>query len=177
VKVDKAANAQTVADRIQKLGIGAATAQSYIQEQLKVFNIISFILAGIGSVALFVAAIGIVNTMVMAMLERVREIGVMRAVGARRSTVSRLFTLEASLIGFFGGIFGVAIGYGLIILANIFINDQLAANAVSSRNIITLPLWLIITVVAATTVIGMLAGLYPAHRAARLDPVEALRHE
>jgi len=101
----------------------------------------------------------------------------MRAIGAKRSTVSHLFTMEASLLGFLGGIFGVAIGYGLTFLANIFVNQQLAANAVSSRDIATVPLWLVLTVILSTTLIGTLAGLYPAHRAAKLDPVEALRHE
>lgn len=177
VRVDNTDNADLVAKHIRTLGVGATSAKSYIKDQLKVFNIISFILAGIGSIALFVAAIGIINTMVMAVLERTREIGVMRAVGAKRSTVSRLFTLEASLLGFFGGVFGITFGYGLIQLANIFINTQLAANAVSNRNIISLPVWLILTVIISTTVIGILSGLYPAHRAARLNPVEALRHE
>ncbi len=177
VKADSPDNVDALAEQIKGLGVGVATAKSYINDQLKIFNIISFILAGIGSIALFVAAIGVINTMVMAVLERTREIGVMRAVGAKRATVRRLFTFEASLLGFIGGVCGIVLGFGLIQLANIFINIQLAENGVASRNIITLPLWLILTVVAATTVIGMLAGLYPAHRAANMDPVEALRHE
>jgi ABC-type antimicrobial peptide transport system permease subunit len=177
VKADNTSNTDAVAKQISKLGVGVATAKSYIKDQLQVFNIVSFILAGIGSIALVVAAVGIINTMVTAVLERTREIGVMRAVGAKRSTVRRLFTLEASLLGFLGGTFGIAFGYGLILLANFFINAQLADNAVLSRNIISLPGWLIFAVIITTTVIGMMAGLYPAHRAAKLDPVEALRHE
>lgn len=177
IRVDNTDSTDTVAARIQRLGVGAATAKSYIQDQLNVFNIISFILAGLGSIALVVAAIGIINTMVMATLERTREIGVMRAVGAKRSMVRRLFTLEASLLGFLGGTFGIIAGYGFVQVANIFINVQLAANGVPNRDIIILPLWLILMVIGASTIIGMLAGLYPAHRAASLDPVEALRHE
>lgn len=177
VKVDNSNNADAVAARIQKLGVGASTARSYIQDQLNIFNIISFILAGIGSISLVVAAIGIINTMVMATLERTREIGVMRAVGAKRSTVRLLFTLEASLLGFLGGVFGIIVGYGFIQIANIFINIQLSANGVPNRNIILLPMWLALVLIASTAIIGMLAGLYPAHRAATLDPVEALRHE
>jgi len=115
--------------------------------------------------------------MVMAILERTREIGVMRAVGARRSTVSRLFTFEAALLGFLGGLIGLAVGYGAILAANPFVNHQLQSNNVQSSNIIILPVWLAIGVVALTTVIGLLAGLYPARRAAKLDPVEALHYE
>ncbi len=177
IKVDNPQNSETVAQQIRQLGVGATTANSYVNDQLQIFSVISFVLAGIGSIALVVAAIGIVNTMVMAVLERTREIGIMRAIGAKRSTVSQLFTLEASLLGFFGGVFGIVAGFGLIQLANVFINDQLASNAITSRDIISLPIWLMLIAVATTTVIGMLAGLYPAYRASRLDPVEALRHE
>ncbi len=177
IKVDNPDNAEAVAKQIRRLGIGAVTANSYVNDQLQVFNVISFILAGIGSIALVVAAIGIVNTMVMAVLERTREIGIIRAIGGKRSTVRRLFTVEASMLGFLGGAIGIGLGYGLILLANIFINEQLATNAVIGRNIIHLPIWLIFTVVGSTTLIGMLAGLYPANRAAKLNPVEALRHE
>jgi putative ABC transport system permease protein len=135
------------------------------------------VLGGIGGIALVVAAVGVVNTMVMSILERTREIGVMRAVGARRSTVSRLFTFEAGLLGFFGGIIGLVIGYAAVLVANPLVNKQLQGNNIQSSNIIGLPLWLILGVVGLTTVIGILAGLYPARRAAKLDPVEALHYE
>lgn len=177
VKTNSTDNTDAVAKQIRELGIGAVSAKSYIRDQLRIFNVLSLIFASIGSIALFVAAIGIINTMVMAVLERTREIGVMRAVGAKRSTVSRLFTLEASMIGFLGGTLGVAFGYSFIMLANFFVNAQLADNFITGRNIISLPLWVFLVIIIATTIIGMLAGLYPAHRAARLNPVEALRHE
>jgi len=176
-KADKASNAAIVSKEIKTLGVGAADAETSIKSQLSIFNIIGLVLGGIGGIALIVAAIGVVNTMIMAILERTREIGVMRAVGAKRGTVSRLFTIEASLLGFWGGVIGVAIGYGLTRVANVFINKQLMTNGLKAQNIITLPILLIIAVIAITTVIGMLAGLYPARRAAKLDPVEALHYE
>lgn len=176
-KVDSSKNASGAAADIRKLGVGAADAEASIKQQLTVFNILGLVLGGIGGIALAVAAIGVVNTMVMAILERTREIGVMRAVGAKRSTVRMLFTLEASMLGFWGGVFGVAAGYGLTRIANVVVNKQLASQSVQAHNIINLPLWLILAVIGIATLIGMLAGLYPAARAARLDPVEALRYE
>lgn len=176
-KVDQVGNAKAVVASIKRMGVGAADAQSMINAQLAVFNIVGLVLGGIGGIALMVAAIGVVNTMVMAILERTREIGVMRAIGAKRSTISRLFTFEASLLGFWGGVTGIAVGYGLTRIANVLINKQLASNSIKAHNIVNLPLWLIVAVIIATTVIGLLAGLYPAHRAAKLDPVESLHYE
>jgi putative ABC transport system permease protein len=101
----------------------------------------------------------------------------MRAVGAKRGTVSRLFTFEASILGLLGGAVGLGFGYVLTLIANPVINKQLSSNGIASRNIITMPIWLILSVIGITTLIGLLAGLYPARRAARLNPVEALRYE
>ncbi len=178
VKVDNATNAAAVAQNIRgTFKIGAADAETAIKQQLSVFNIVGIILGGLGGIALIVAAVGVINTMVMSILERTREIGVMRAVGARRSAISRLFTFEASLLGMAGGILGVLIGYGLTLIGNPILNHQLKGNNIGSSNILSLPIWLVITVIAGTTVIGMLAGLYPARKAAKLDPVEALHYE
>lgn len=178
VKVDQSSNAATTAKQIRnQFKVGAADAQTEIKSQLAVFNILGLVLGGIGGIALVVAAVGVVNTMIMSILERTREIGVMRAVGARRGTVSLLFTFEAALLGFWGGVIGLSIGYGAVLVANPLINKQLASNNISSSNIITLPIWLVVGVIALTTLIGILAGLYPARRAAHLDPVEALHYE
>jgi hypothetical protein len=177
VKADNSKNAAGVATDIKKFGVGAADAEASIKQQLTIFNIMGLVLGGIGGIALAVAAIGVVNTMIMAILERTREIGVMRAVGAKRSTVRALFTFEASMLGFWGGVIGVAAGFGLTRIANVFVNKQLTSQGVKAHDIIGLPLWLILAVIGIATLIGMLAGLYPAARAASLDPVEALRYE
>ena len=175
--VDQATNADGVAAQIRTLGVGAVSAQSFVDQQLHVFDIVSLVFAGIGGIALLVAAIGVVNTMVMAILERTREIGVLRACGATRRTIRRLFTTEAAVLGFLGGCLGVAGGYGLTFVANNVVNQQLTKNSIAANNVITVPLWLVVTVIAVTTAIGTLAGLFPAVRAARLDPVDALRYE
>jgi ABC-type antimicrobial peptide transport system permease subunit len=177
VKADRTSNVDSVAAQIRALGVGAATARSFVDQQLQVFRILSYVLGGIGGIALAVAAIGVVNTMVMAILERTREIGVLRACGATRATVRRLFTIEAGLLGFLGGVLGVAAGFGLTRVANVVINKQLTASSVNAHDIVGLSLWLVAAVVGATTLIGVLAGLYPAVRASRLNPVEALRYE
>jgi ABC-type antimicrobial peptide transport system permease subunit len=166
-----------VALAIRAMGPGAATAKTQVQDQSKVFDILGYVLGGIGGIALAVAAIGVVNTMVMATLERTREIGIMRACGASRRDVRRLFGIEAATLGFLGGVVGVAVGFGLTKVANLVVNDQLASKAIRSRNIIHLPPYLAVAVIAVTTAIGVLAGFFPARRAARLDPLEALRYE
>lgn len=178
VKVDQSSNAATVAKSIRtQFKVGAADAETAIKQQLSIFNVLGIILGGLGGIALVVAAVGVINTMIMSILERTREIGVMRAVGAKRSTISRLFTFEASLLGLMGGIVGVMIGYSLTLVGNPILNHQLKGNGLTTNNILSLPSWLIASVLVGTTIIGMLAGLYPAHKAAKLDPVEALRYE
>ena len=177
VEADNSRSVPAVARDISQLGLGAATAQAAINQQIRAFNVLGYVLGGVGLIALLIAALGVINTMVMAVLERTREIGVMRAVGAKRATVRRIFTMKASALGFLGGIIGVIAGYGLVLAANPLINKQIAAGSGSAKIIMTVPLWLVVAVICGTTAIGMASGLLPARRAARLDPVEALRYE
>ena len=162
---------------IAELGYGAAAAQEEIDAQSTAFTILGAVLGGIGGIALFVAAIGVINTMVMATLERTREIGIMRAIGATKKTVRRLFTVEAGVLGFMGGVFGIVLSLGVAMLLNGFLNKQLEDNGIVDRNIVTIQPTIALVGIAATTLIGMWAGRLPARRAANLDPVEALRYE
>lgn len=178
LKVNDTANVAAVAAEVQKLGFGAVTAQNMINQMNNIFLTLGIILSTIGGISLFVAAIGIINTMIMATYERIREIGVLRACGATKGTIRHLFMIEAGLLGFFGGVFGLSIS---IILGQIarFLVQHYGANMgnIPLDNIGTFPLWLIAAVISFTTLIGIISGLYPAIKASRLNPVDALRYE
>ena len=176
VEVDRTSHIAAVTTSINHLGLSTATGLSALDRQKKQANTIGLILGAVGLVALLIAALGVMNTMVMSVLERTREIGVMRALGARRSTIRRLFTIEAAGLGFLGGIIGVIIGYVFVLLAQSFISKAVKSGKISGTHF-SVPLWLVVVVIAGTTLIGFASGLIPARRAARMDPVEALRYE
>ncbi|MBM3638623.1 MAG: ABC transporter permease [Actinobacteria bacterium] len=177
VNIENKDNADAIVDEVKKLGYGAAAGQEEINAQSQAFTILGAVLGGIGGIALLVAAIGVINTMVMATLERTREIGIMRATGATKRTVRSLFTVEAGALGFMGGVFGILPSFGVAILLNGVLNQQLEDGGISERNIVSIPPQIAIVVILVTTLIGMIAGRLPARRAANLDPVEALRYE
>lgn len=177
LKADDIDNIKSIADQALKLGYGVTTAQDMLEEINKMLVTIGAVLGIIGGISLFVAAIGIINTMVMATYERTKEIGVMRACGATRGTIRKLFTFEAALLGFFGGILGLLFSFIIGKLANWIALNYISSVELPFDKVASFPWWLIIGVVIFTTMIGLFSGLWPAIKASRLNPVDALRYE
>jgi ABC-type antimicrobial peptide transport system permease subunit len=178
IKVDSQDNLSAVENEVKALGYGTNTAQKMLDKINQILVMISIVLAAIGGISLFVAAIGIINTMIMAAYERTREIGVMRACGATKGTIRRLFTFEAAILGFLGGLFGMTLSYVIVTVVRIIIQkNELMLGDLPITEIGNFPWWLIVSVLAFTTLIGILAGLYPARRAAKMNPIDALRYE
>jgi ABC-type antimicrobial peptide transport system permease subunit len=130
-----------------------------------------------GSLALTVACIGIVNTLVMAILERRREIGIMKAIGASDEDVRQLFFAEAGAMGVTGGVIGTILGWFIGRVINFGSNLYFQRLGIPHQDIWAVPVWLVATGIAIALVVSLIAGLYPASRAAKLDPVQALRYE
>ena len=157
---------------------------SVIKNQLGAINlafaIINGLLGAFGMVALFVAAIGIFNTMTISLLERTHEIGIMKAIGGRDKDCSRIFTAEAATIGLMGGAFGMTCGWGIGRLLEVIINFLASkagpADQVPGHLFYTPPIFTIGVVVFAFLV-STFAGIWPARRASKLNPLEALRYE
>lgn len=177
VRVAAAQKTQEVQERIKKMGFSAFSLNDALQGAKRGFLILDIVLALIGSIALAVASLGIMNTMVMSILERTREIGIMKAIGGSDGDIRRIFLIEASAIGFFGGIVGVILGWGVGRIINIGANLYIQQQGGAPGNIFSLPFWLIGGAIGFSIVISLLAGSYPAARAAKLDPIQALRHD
>ena len=141
------------------------------------FAIFDMFLGIFGSLALAVASLGIINTLVMAILERRREIGVLKALGAADRDVRQLFFAEAGVMGLAGGLFGVALGWGIGRTIQLATMIYLKRQGMNPPNIWSVPWWLVLGAIVFAVVVSLASGIYPAARAARLDPVEALRYE
>lgn len=166
-----------VKKRLRDRGLTAVSGDDQFAEIRNNFIVMDMVLAAVGMIALFVAALGITNTMVMSILERTREIGVLKAVGAEDRQVRRVFLVESALIGLAGGLSGLLLGWAASSLINHVVNIFLARQGVPYINYFHYPWWLCAGAVLFAVLIALLAGLYPAQRAARLDPVRALRHD
>jgi putative ABC transport system permease protein len=177
VKVAGAQYTQDVEDEIKKKGLSAFSVNDALQGAKRAFIILDIVLSLIGSIALTVSSLGIVNTMVMSILERTREIGIMKAIGGSDGDVRRIFLIEASAIGCLGGVAGVALGWAVGRIINIGANIYIQQQGGTPGNLFSLPFWLIGGAIAFSIVVSLLAGSYPARRAAKLDPIQALRHD
>ncbi|MGI6250892.1 MAG: ABC transporter permease [Anaerolineaceae bacterium] len=174
-----------ISKQINEMGFQAYTPQSTVEGINSFFTIMQVVFGGVGAIALLVAAIGIANTMTMAILERVREIGIMKAIGATNNNVLSIFLGEAAGIGFLGGLGGVGLGWVICSIINVFGGAYLATQASSggggmmggSPIATSMPWWLPVFSVAFATLVGLLSGLYPALNAATLVPVNALKYE
>jgi putative ABC transport system permease protein len=162
---------------IKSMGFNAFSLLDASKSLRTFFSVFDLLLGIFGSLALAVATLGIVNTLVMAILERRREIGVLKALGAADSDVQQLFFVEAGVMGLFGGIFGVLFGWligrALTFGTNVYLKRQ-NLNAIELSSV---PWWLILSAIVFAILVSLAAGLYPASRAAKLNPVDALRYE
>ena len=159
------------------MGYTALSVSDALRGARNAFIILDIVLSLIGSIALAVSSLGIVNTMVMSILERTREIGIMKAVGAGNDDVRRIFLIEASVIGLLGGLLGIALGWLVGRVVNFGANLYIQSQGGTPGTLFSLPVWLVASAIAFSIVVSLIAGSYPASRAARLDPIEALRHD
>lgn len=165
---------------LKELNVGTFSAKSILDGMNSFFLMLQAILGAIGAVALVVASIGIVNTMVMSIYERTREIGIMKAVGASNKDIIKIFLGEAGAIGFFGGVAGVVFGWLTAKTLSLIVGFYMQQSGAGSDGQILsfiVPWWLAVFALMFAAIIGIAAGIYPALRASRLNPLDALRHD
>jgi putative ABC transport system permease protein len=162
---------------ISHMGFAAFSLIDVTRNLRTFFAIFDLFLGIFGSLALAVASLGIINTLVMAILERRREIGVLKALGAANRDVRHLFFAEAGVMGLVGGVFGVLLGWGIGRMIQLGTMVYMKRQGLRSPNIWSVPWWLVFGAIAFAVLVSLVSGIYPASRAAQLDPVEALRYE
>ena len=175
VYVDDMKNVIAVQKQITEMGYQAESQMEWIEQSKASTNMIQMVLGGIGAVSLFVASIGIANTMMMSIYERTKEIGIMKVLGCDMNRIRDMFLIESGAIGLIGGLTGVIFSF----IISIVINALGVAASVSGveGDISRIPLWLVISAIIFAVIIGMLAGFFPSLRAMKLSPLTALRND
>lgn len=168
-------NVEELAQTIRSLGYDVYTNMEYINGMKKTLGMVQAVLGGIGAVSLLVAAIGIANTMMMAIYERTKEIGVMKVIGRVSKNIRQLFLLEAAFIGFIGGIAGNVLSLVISAVINVLVPGESLWG--TEGNISYIPVWLMLASMGFAVLVGMAAGYFPAVRAMKLSPLAAIRNE
>jgi putative ABC transport system permease protein len=177
IKLTSPKYVEPVKKQMEQMGFETISLMDQFEEINTVFIFMDLFLFAVGMIAIFVASLGIINTMVMSILERYKEIGIMKAVGASNKDVKKIFFFESGVIGFMGGIFGLALGWIVGMIINLVINSIAVRQGVPGMNYFRFPWWLCLGAIVFSILISLIAGIYPTLRAAKVDPVVALRHD
>ncbi|MEK7638664.1 MAG: ABC transporter permease [Patescibacteria group bacterium] len=177
VRVDSNENLATVEDWLIEKGYRVTALSKTVEQASKIFQGIQVVLATFGGIALVVSAIGMFNTMTVTLLERTKEIGIMRTIGASPNDVKNLFVSESIVVGFLGGLSGIVLGVTLGVTVNLFLNvlaSQFGGQAVA---LFSFPLDFLLFIALFSAAVGYLTGIFPARRAGSLNPLDAIRYE
>lgn len=174
VRVDDMEHVQEIQQAIQDMGFNANSNAEWMEQTQSQMGMIQMVLGGIGAVSLFVAAIGIANTMMMSIYERTKEIGIIKVLGCDLRNIRSMFLLEAGFIGFFGGLVGLVLSEVISVVINSVVSQ--ASNGYYAQ-LSYIPLWLILVSLVFAVLVGMIAGFFPALRAMKLSPLAAIRNE
>jgi len=177
VRVNSTDDLDIVRNKILDMGFAVAALSDVVDQANKIFGILQIILAVFGVVALVVSAIGMFNTMTIALMERTQEVGIMKSLGAARWDIMYMFVTEAMIMGFLGGVVGLLIGILGGEAFNLLLNLLASRFGGKTVDIFYTPLWFSTTIVVFSTVVGFITGLWPARRAAHLNPLEAVRYK
>ena len=173
VNVDTMDHVMEVQNYLTDLGYEAYSNAEWVESNQKTMATIQMVLGGIGAVSLFVAAIGITNTMMMSIYERTKEIGVMKVLGCDLRNIRSLFLMEAGFIGLIGGIIGLILSFTI----STVMNKLAQATGEYGSGISYIPIWLVLLSLVFAILVGMIAGFFPARRAMKLSPLAAIRNE
>ena len=163
--------ASQIKTTITDLGYGGSTQEMMGDQMLTMLNILTIVLAGIAGISLLVSSIMILVVLYISVVERTKEIGLLRAIGARSKDIKRIFVSEAFLIGITSGTIGLITAYVVSIVVNHF------SMQIFEMNVMNLTIPYCVVGVLLSTIVSMIAGLFPAQKAAKLDPVDSLRTE
>ena len=176
IETNSIGDVSAVQNDLNNLNYKTSSNESTTKDINKNFNNITLMLSILGVIVLIVAAIGIINTMIMAVHERTKSIGVMKSLGASSFDILSMFLFQSAIIGFIGSIIGSLISFGLFKLISYSVEQILLKQGFSLSLLGNIPWWLIVATIAFSVIISLLAGIYPAVKASKLDPIEALRH-
>ncbi|HVN26500.1 MAG TPA: ABC transporter permease [Candidatus Paceibacterota bacterium] len=177
VRVSASNYLNSVSDAIIKLGFEVSALSKTVEQANQIFSGIQILLAGFGGIALIVSAIGMFNTMTVTLLERTGEIGVMRTIGASPRDIQFLFLSEAVVVGFLGGMTGMAIGIIGGLLINYLLNVVAAHFGGAAVALFAFPGTFLAFITAFSAVVGFITGIFPARRASSISPLEAIRYK
>jgi ABC-type antimicrobial peptide transport system permease subunit len=177
VKCSGTAALDNVRKAIESQGFSVSSISEVIDQANKVFRAIQIVLMVFGMIALLVSAIGMFNTMTIALLERTEEIGIMKAIGASRLSISMMFIMESTLMGLLGALGGVLLGYIEGQALNILINIIASRFGGEAVNLFYNPTWFVLTVILFGASVGLITGIFPARKAAHIDALDALRYK
>ena len=177
VDFDPKVTYKNIRDSVEAMGFRTFSFAAEFEQIQRAFLYFDLALGVIGLIALFTASLGIVNTMVMSITERRREIGVLKSLGADESDIRWLFLVESGVIGLLGTAAGILFGWTITRIVSAIAQEYMKREGIPPLDVFALPGWLILIALGVGISVSVLAGYYPAARAARVDPVEALRND
>lgn len=177
VQVNESKNMKVVKDKLSELGFQSSSIGERIDQMNKIFNFAKIVLTVLGAIALMVASIGMFNTLTISLLERTKDIGVMKALGATDGEINFIFLTESTLISFAGGVFGILLSFVVGTAINILIAVLAKQAGGEAVRLIQMPIYFVLFILIFSFLVGLLTGMYPARRAAKLNPLDALRYE